>query len=176
MRHPARGPNVRPLQRTSSTARAHPVNLLILRVGGHRYGLPVEAVQELVRAVSITPLPDAPPAVEGVMSLRGAATPVFGLRRRFGLPERVLDPHDFFVVVRARRGLAALRADGEFDVATVDDAAIEAGTDLVPGAGAVAGVVTLGDGLLLIHDVERFLTQAEEARLDQALRAADELR
>lgn len=149
------------------------MKLLVLRIDGYRYGFPVGVVQELVRAVSITPLADAPPVVEGIISLRGLAAPVFGLRRRFGLPARPLHPDDLFLIVRARRGLTALRSDGEAEVVEVDDARIDDATAIGPGTGAVAGVAALDDGLVVIHDVDRFLSQTEGERLDRALHAFD---
>ena len=45
--------------------------ILVFEIGGRRYGLPASEVRELLRAVTILPLPLAPAVVEGVINLRG---------------------------------------------------------------------------------------------------------
>jgi purine-binding chemotaxis protein CheW len=66
----------------------HPLQVLVFEVAGRRYGLPADDVQELLRAVSIVPLPRAPAVVEGVINLRGKVVPVLDVRGRFRLPAR----------------------------------------------------------------------------------------
>ena len=52
------------------------MNLLLCELADVRVGWPVTAVQEIVRAVTITSLPDTPALVEGVIDVRGALVPV----------------------------------------------------------------------------------------------------
>ncbi len=63
----------------------------------------------------------------------------------------------------------ALVADAVTGVIEYPVAAIVAANDILPGIGPVAGVVRLGGELLLIHDLDRFLSLDEEQRLDEAL-------
>src|SRR5436309_14010618 len=66
--------------------------VLIFEVGSQRYGLPAAGVRELVRAVTVTPLPRAPAIVEGVIDLRGTIVPVLDIRARFRLPAKPPEP------------------------------------------------------------------------------------
>ena len=59
-------------------------DLVVFRVGGHAYGIPVRAVVEVTRMVALSPLPDAPDWVAGVLDLRGLPVPVVDLARRLG--------------------------------------------------------------------------------------------
>ena len=63
--------------------------VLVFEVEGQRYGLPTADVRELVRAVTITPLPNAPAVIEGVVNVRGRVLPVLDMRARFRLPARL---------------------------------------------------------------------------------------
>jgi purine-binding chemotaxis protein CheW len=54
----------------------------------------------------------------------------------------------------------------------VDEAAIESGARVVPGVEYVAGIAKLPDGLIVIHDLERFLSLEEAGQLDAAGEAA----
>src|SRR5437764_4006630 len=68
-------------------------DLVVVRAGGHAYGIPVAAVVEVTRMVALAPLPDAPPWVCGVADLRGVPVPVVDLAARLGRASRtpVLD-------------------------------------------------------------------------------------
>jgi chemotaxis signal transduction protein len=51
------------------------------------YGIGILKIREIIGMLPITPVPHAPPAVKGVINLRGKVIPVVDLRLRFGLPE-----------------------------------------------------------------------------------------
>ncbi|CAO3427142.1 chemotaxis protein CheW [Azospirillum doebereinerae] len=60
---------------------------VVYRLAGAEYGLPVAAVQEVLRRPdTTTPLPNAPDFVTGVLTLRGAVLPLIDLRRLLRLP------------------------------------------------------------------------------------------
>jgi purine-binding chemotaxis protein CheW len=147
------------------------VRLLLFTIDDHRYGIAAQAVAEIVRAVAITPLPNAPPVIAGLIDVRGAVIPVFDLRRRFGLPARDVELADHFIIVRASRRMAVLHVDRVLDLVDVDDAAISTLADQLQSPVHVAGVATLDDGLAVIHDVDAFLSRAEEESLEAALAA-----
>ena len=144
--------------------------VLVFEIEGHTYGLPTKDVRELLRAVAITALPDAPATIEGVVDVRGCVLPVLDLRARFGLPAKALDPSDHFIVASAGvRGLI-LRVDRAMHLALVDEGAIPSQA-LTPNPVYLEGVARLDDGLVLIHDVTTFLSAAEATSLDAALSA-----
>jgi len=143
--------------------------LVVFTLGPHRFGVPARAVREVTRAVAITALPRAPAIVEGAINYRGSVTPVLDLRQRFGLPSQALHPDQHFIVAQAGHRLLALRVDRATDLVTVKTDAIEP-ADVVPGAGYVAGIARLPDGLLVIHDLPAVLALDEAEQLDRALR------
>jgi purine-binding chemotaxis protein CheW len=62
--------------------------VVVFLLGKEEFGVPIDSVQEIVRvAEQLTHVPKAPPAVEGVINLRGAVLPVMDLRRRLGLAQ-----------------------------------------------------------------------------------------
>jgi len=138
-----------------------PVEVLVFQLSGQRYGVCVADVRELLRAVTFAPLPKAPAFVEGVINRRGALVPVLDIRTRFRLPARAPAVSDHLVVAAAGDRLVALRVDRAVDLIPVDPELIESPSRVVPGTAFVAGVAKLPDGLVLIHDVHTFLSQAE---------------
>jgi purine-binding chemotaxis protein CheW len=55
-------------------------------LGSEEYGLPVLKVREIIKVMDITPVPQVPAHVKGVINLRGKVIPVIDLRAKFGLP------------------------------------------------------------------------------------------
>ena len=66
-------------------ARVEDEQFVVFRLGSERYGLPIAAIDEVVRRpAALTRVPHAPDFVEGVMNLRGRAVPLIDAARRFG--------------------------------------------------------------------------------------------
>ena len=147
------------------------MRLLCFTIDGRRFGIAADVVIEIVRAVAITPLPGVPVVIEGVIDVRGVIVPVFDLRNRFELPPRRLEPSHRFILVRTLSRLAALHVDDVLDLVDVADHSTSDLQQAVPGVRHIAGVATLPDGLVLIHDVETFLSHAESEALDSVLAA-----
>jgi purine-binding chemotaxis protein CheW len=147
------------------------MDLVVFEIDGRRYGLPAADVREIVRAVTVSPLPAAPPIVEGLINVRGALVPVLDLRARFRLPAKDPSHTDYLLLASAGARLVAFRADRALDLARVDAADIEDATAIVPDAHYLRGVAKLADGLVLIHDLRTFLKDTEAVALDDALAA-----
>lgn len=147
------------------------LQVVVVEVEGRGCGLLARDVHEVVAAVRPSPLPGAPPEVEGLVDLRGTTVPVLDLRVQFGLPGRPVRPSDRLVVVDAAGRRLALRVDRVVDLVPVAAADVDAHP--LAGAGVTAGVARLPDGLLVICDLEAFLSADDVVALDLALAARD---
>ena len=143
--------------------------LLVFRLDGRRFSLRLSVVERVERAVEITPLPQMPENVLGIVNLRGQVVPVFNLRRRFHLRERELDPRDRLIFARTARRPVALVVDAVSEVLPTRGREVVASGEILPGLDCVEGVAKLADGLVLIHDLDRFLSVQEETALDEAM-------
>lgn len=145
--------------------------MLAFLVDDARYALPAATVREVVRAVAIQPLPKAPEFVDGVVNFRGTIVPVLDVRRRCRRPAAPLHPDQHFIMAWAGPRLVALRVDRALDVVSVDARDVENASRSTPGTELVAGIAKLPDGVLVIHDLARFLALDEAAQLDRTLAA-----
>jgi purine-binding chemotaxis protein CheW len=139
--------------------------LVVFSLDGQRFALPLGVVERIVRAVEVTPLPNAPAFVLGVIDMAGRVLPVLNLRRRFGLPEREVGPADQFLIARSGLRTVAVVVDEAYGVLAHPETAVIASGRIVPGLEHILGVVRLEDGLVLIHDLENFLSMDEERDL-----------
>lgn len=134
-----------------------------------RFALPLDQVRETVRAVAITPLAGAPGVIEGIIDVRGTVTPVLDLRARFRLPQREVTVNDHLILANAGGRQVALRVDRVLDIQAVPDDTLSAAPISEPALAHLSGVARLPDGMVLIGDLEAFLSQGESEALAAAL-------
>lgn len=149
------------------------VEVACVEVCGRTYGLEVTQIREIVRAQEPTPLPKAPPLIEGVIDLRGAIVPVIDLGRALhGAPGR--ESRAARIALVEVDGLVlGLRVEAAVDVLSVEAGAVEEPPALATQAGydAVRAVIRRADAtpvLLLslehlLEDVYRSARAGEEA-------------
>lgn len=149
--------------------RSPSVDVLPFELDGHHFGLLVADVREVLRAVTASPLPEAPPAIVGVINLRGAVVPVFDIRGRFGLRKRAMRLTDALVVVNDGRHAAAIVVERVSGLVSLPTERIEQCRLRTGDPRHVAGVATLDDGNIIIYDLRDFLTETERSQLAHAL-------
>lgn len=133
------------------------------------YALRLASVRRVVRMVEVAPLPKAPGVVLGVLDLEGVILPVLSMRRRFGLAEGETSLADQLLVAEASRRTVALAVNSVTGVVERTDEEITKAIEVVPGAQYVEGITRLEDGLLFIHDLDRFLSRSEDAEIHDLL-------
>ena len=143
--------------------------LVVFTLDEQRYALRLAAVERVVRAVEVTPLPKAPEIVLGMINAQGRIVPVVNVRKRFQLPERAVELSDQFIIARTSRRTVALVVDAVNEVVPCPEAQVVAAEKIVPGLEHVAGVLKLPDGMIFVHDLDRFLSLDEEQALEAAM-------
>ena len=75
---------------------------LSFSLGSENYGLEILKVREIIGIIDITPLPQTPEYVKGVINLRGKIIPVISLRTKFGMPSIDYTDATCVIVVEVR--------------------------------------------------------------------------
>lgn len=128
--------------------------VVITKVGGTPCGIDIEAVLEILPPMDLTPIPGAPPAVLGVLSLRGGVVPVADLRVVLGLPVVPFDQETRFIFVSYGDNRIGLVVDEVVEVITVEPQACQQiGGDFDHNPG-LRSVIRNGDALVLDIDHE----------------------
>jgi len=143
--------------------------IVVFALDEPRYALLLSAVERVVRAVEITPLPKAPEIVLGIINVQGRIIPVIDVRQRFRLPTREMKLDDRFIIARTSRRQVALVVDSVTGFRELTEREIVNTEQALPFADYVKGVAKLEDNLVLIHDLDQFLSLDEEKAIDAAL-------
>lgn len=128
-------------------------------------GVPVARVEEVLRHHGMTTVPLAPPAVAGLMNLRGQIVLAVDLRARMGLPSRDPGTVPMHVVVRGEGALHSLLVDGIGEVVPIHADSERVPDRLASGIRRVATAVhKLPDRLIVALDLDALIDPAHLAR------------
>lgn len=141
------------------------LQLVGFNVGREFFGVSIGAVKEIIRVPDITPVPDTPDFVEGVVNLRGRIVPVVDMRRRVGIQSAERNRGNRILVLELAGKVVGLIVDSASDIIKISEEAIEPPPDIVSSIGAeyVTGVGKLEGKLIVLLDLTRLLS-AEEMR------------
>jgi purine-binding chemotaxis protein CheW len=155
----------------SNIQKIDPKQIVIFSLDEPRYALYLAAVERVVQAVEITLLPvkRAPEFVQGVINFQGLVIPVLAIRKRLQLPRRDLDLNDLFIIAHTARRLVALVVDAVTGVHELTGQELVNIEQVLSGTEYIHGLVKLNDDLLLICDIDQFLSITDERILDKAL-------
>jgi purine-binding chemotaxis protein CheW len=145
--------------------------VVIFRVGREEYAVPIAAVQEVGPWTQPTPVPEAPPIVEGVIDLRGAIIPIIDLGKLFRT-ERLKAPADAKILIMEVGGQqAGFVVDDVTEVQSVDMTKVAPPSPVLrtsrsPAGSVVSGIINMGENrLVVLVDPVRILGSADLAAL-----------
>ena len=107
--------------------------LATFRIDGQLYGVRVDRVQEVLRGQRLTPVPLAPPAVAGMMNLRGQVVTAVDLRVPLGQPASAAPEKGVMVVITVGDEPISLLVDSISDVLDVSGVPCEPPPDTLEG-------------------------------------------
>ncbi|MGI9104196.1 MAG: chemotaxis protein CheW [Terriglobales bacterium] len=147
---------------------AKELQIVGFRIGRETFGLPIAAVQEIVRPPEITAVPHAAECVEGVINLRGRIVPVIDLRRRFGETRIANSKKNRILLVQVESRAVGLMVDSASEVLKLNEAQIEPPPQVFDDAGGnyVTGVAKHKDRLIILVDLAKILQPGELKRMN----------
>ena len=147
---------------------------LTFRLNDQNYGIPILEVQEIKGWDEVTPIPNSPVYIRGVLNLRGTIVPIIDLRLRFGLQERDYDDFTVIIIVNIRDRLAGLVVDSVSDVINASE---EQHCEAPEFEGQInrkylQGLVQVEDKLLILLNIDQ-LAELDDIGLDDATNEED---
>jgi purine-binding chemotaxis protein CheW len=145
---------------------------VLFELAGTAYAVPSDAVQRMEMVEAVTPVPNAPAYVDGIVFSRGRVVPAISLRARFGFPRAEYDLKTRLIVVGHAGRAVGLIVDSAREFVTIPADAVQPPPETLGGTSGnyLAGVATVGDKVILVIDVTEVLKQtATPAQLDRPL-------
>jgi purine-binding chemotaxis protein CheW len=149
---------------------------ILFELAGATYALRSDDIQQLEMVAEPTPVPNAPPFVEGVVSVRGQVIPVMSLRARFGFPRTPHDVRSRLIVLHQQGRTVGLTVDSAREFATIPADSIQPPPEGVSGLSGryLRGLAHRGERLVLVIDAAELLdTNAAQPTTGAAPAAAE---
>jgi purine-binding chemotaxis protein CheW len=128
-------------------------------LAGEEYAVEILRVREIRGIGPITPLPQSPAHVQGMMNLRGAVVPVVDLRVAVGLPRTDYNKFTVIVVLSVRERTIGFVVDSVCDVISLQDGDVEKAPDLGTHveASLVGGIARVQERFVILLDIDRII-------------------
>lgn len=138
---------------------------ILFTVAGTTYAIASQHVLHIEMIEHVTPVPNAPAFVEGVVFSRGQVVPVINLRSRFGFERKGLDLRTRLLVVEYAGRRIGLLADEAREFISLAATAIHPPNDAIGGTSGnyLDGVAMLGDRIVLILDIREVVESTPPA-------------
>lgn len=137
---------------------------LTFHLGNEMFGLGIEHVLEIIGMYPITPIPDVPAFIKGIINLRSRIIPIIDMRVKFRKEEIGYTDRTCIIIVEMMELTVGLIVDQVADVRTIDDSIIapppETGVEIQNNY--LMGVALLEGNIYLLLDCEKLL-RLEEA-------------
>ena len=120
-------------------------------LNNEEYGLEILKVREIIGLMDITPVPQTPSFMKGIINLRGKVIPVIDQRLKFGIPETEYTKETCIIVVNIENRLMGIIVDTVSEVLDIMAKDIEpppslgssVKTDFMLGMGKIKGKVKI---------------------------------
>ena len=147
---------------------------LTFSLAGEEYGIGILKVKEIIGLMPITPVPGTPEYIKGVINLRGKVIPVVDLRLKFGMERVESTERTCIIVVEiascGNKIAMGIVVDSVSEVVNIKIAEIED----TPNFGAkldtayILGMAKIGQGVKILLDIDKVMTDREIQLLDVA--------
>jgi purine-binding chemotaxis protein CheW len=136
------------------------LQFVTFKVGNEEYAIDILKVQEINRIVDITPVPNSPHYIEGVINLRGRVIPVINLRKFFGLETKTSDTNSRIIVVDIGIVLGVM-VDSVSEVLRVSSDIVEPPPSMSVSISSeyIKGIGKLNDRLLILIDIDKLFKE-----------------
>lgn len=141
---------------------------LTFLLAGEEYGVDILRVQEIKGWDSVTPIPNTPKYIRGVINLRGTIVPIIDLRLRFELEQLEYGPTTVVIMLKVMSDAKQSRTmgivvDGVSDVYSMPDDQIKPSPDFGTAVETdfVKGLATVNEKMVIILDIDHMLNSRE---------------
>lgn len=140
------------------------LQLVSFGIGTEEFGVDILKVQEIIRMINITSVPNSPEFVEGVINLRGRVIPVIDLRIRLGMPKLEYGRDTRIVVVEINGKTMGFIVDSVSEVLRIPRSITEPPPPLTTGIDAeyITAIGKLENRLIILLDLEKVLREEEK--------------
>ena len=149
------------------------IQLIVFHLEDEEFGVPISEVREIIATGPVTPIPNSPKFIVGVINVRGEVPVVISLKERFRLRRKKEIESKHIVLTEQDKSLFGLLVDEVTEVLRVEENTISKTPELVTKIHQdyVKGVLTIDNRLILLLDLARVLSEEDLERYTEISRS-----
>ena len=134
------------------------VQLVGFIIGNEEYAIPILSIQEIIKPIEYTRVPQVPDYVLGVFNLRGDVIPLIDLRKKFNLESAKQSEETRYIVLKGEENIAGFVIDRLTEAIRIKRDRIDPPPETIHSdTGMIYGVGKREDSMLTILKVEALL-------------------
>lgn len=139
------------------------LQFVTFNLGVEEYAIEILKVQEIIRMIPITRMPNSPEFINGIINLRGKVIPVMALGKRIGLPDKDQNNDSRIIVVEIHGNIIGFIVDKVNIVLRINKDIIEPTPQLVGNVNSefISGIAKMDANLLILLDLDKVMDPAE---------------
>nr|WP_246591039.1 chemotaxis protein CheW [Georgfuchsia toluolica] len=144
---------------------------LTFTLGQEEYGIEILKVQEIRGYEAVTRIANAPEFIKGVMNLRGIIVPIVDMRIKFNLGKVEYDEFTVVIILNVVGRVVGIVVDSVSDVIQLGAEQIRAVPDFSSSTfdtQYITGLGTIEQRMLILVDIEKLMSGADMALIEQA--------
>jgi len=134
--------------------------VVIFLLNKQRFAIPLNMVEQIIRAVEVTSIPNAPQTICGVINYHGNIIPVYDFHQRIGISGVITKPDNRFVITSMSNFKVALRVDDIEGIEQLSSDNLVVSESIQNGLD-IYGVIKTVDRLVIVYNLEAFLNSEE---------------
>jgi purine-binding chemotaxis protein CheW len=148
------------------------LKIVTFNIGKERFGLDIMNVDAVIEHEETTKLPNASDYFEGVINYRNEEVlPIINLRRKFKMPDFEDKTLAKVIVLKINQRRVGIMVDDVKNVRSIDPNLINEKPNIggMRGAAFISGIARLEDGMLVILDIDKLITEEEKIAIDEVI-------
>lgn len=164
---------------------------VVFRLEEEEYAAPILDVQEIIPTGDITPFPNVPEYIVGIINVRGTVATVINLAKRFGLERKEKQPQEaeegapaaeeieadkYIILTNTEKALYGVQVDSVSSVIKIGKDDIRPATSATSSrisTELVHGLAVIEDRIILILNFQKILDDDQVASVEEAATAKE---
>lgn len=145
------------------------LQIVSFTIENEEFGIDILKVEEIIRILNITKIPNSPEFIEGFVNLRGKVIPIVNLRKRLKINPKEFDNQTRVIVVNINNFTVGFIVDRVREVLRIPSSITEPTPYLTRSVKSeyITGVAKLENRLLILLDLEKILSLEEKEELSK---------
>lgn len=144
---------------------------VVFQLGDQRYAINLMFVNGIEQDYQIIPVPNAPEGIIGIINLRGVVIPVYSLRVRFGMSQRIDNPSKSLLVVNCFGDYIAYEVDCVEGIEEMDPMRINRMPSMASNdeTAFMEEVLRIGDDIVIAISVDEVISEDVQKKLNHII-------